>query len=68
VDTCPARWAALDPAFDPGLFSLAAMYANAGRLDDALATLDRLLKRNPQAQDALAMRARIRADMARARH
>jgi len=44
------------------------MYANAGRLDDALATLDRLLKRNPQAQDALAMRARIRADMARARH
>jgi tetratricopeptide (TPR) repeat protein len=49
----------LDPKFVPGLFNLAAMYANARRYDDALSTLDRLLVIDPGAQAAIRMRARI---------
>ena len=49
----------LDPEFENGLFNLAAAYANANRFDEAVALLDRLLKKNPAARDAREMRRQI---------
>lgn len=59
---------ALDPKFDSGWFNLAAMYASAGRFDDALAALDKVLALNPKAEDARAMRQHVERDKAAARH
>ncbi len=55
---------ALDPKFESGWFNLAAMQAAAGRFDDALASLDKVLALNPQAEDARAMRRHVQADKA----
>ncbi len=52
----------LAPRFENGWYSLAATYANVKRYDDALATLDILLKLNPDAQDAKNMRREIEAE------
>ena len=57
---------ALEPKFDSGWFNLAAMYASAGRFDDALGALDKVLALNPKAADALAMRRHVEADKAAA--
>ena len=57
---------ALAPKFDSGWFNLAAMYASAGRFDDALQALDKVLALNPGAADALAMRRHVEADQAAA--
>ena len=59
---------ALEPRFDSGWFNLAAMYATAGRFDDALGALDKVLALNPHAEDARAMRRRVEADKAAATH
>jgi tetratricopeptide (TPR) repeat protein len=58
------RSVALAPKFDSGWFNLAAMYATAGRFDDALAALDKVLALNPHAEDARAMRRHVEADKA----
>jgi len=58
----------LDARFDAGWFNLAAMYATAGRFDDALAALDKVLALDPRAEDARAMRRRVEADKAAAKH
>jgi len=57
----------LDPKFEPGMFSLAAMYANAKKYDAAIATLDKLLLLNPRAQDAIEMRNQIETAMSQAK-
>ena len=57
---------ALDPKFESGWFNLAAMQAGAGRFDDALASLDKVLALNPRAEDARAMRRHVEADKAAA--
>lgn len=57
----------IDPKFEPALFSLAAMYANAKRYDSAITTLDRLLAQNPNDQEAKLMRQRIKVEQARDR-
>ena len=60
------RAVALDPTFESGWFNLAAMQAQAGRFDDALASLDKVLALHPDAQDAQAMRRHVQADKAAA--
>jgi tetratricopeptide (TPR) repeat protein len=59
---------ALDAKFESGWFNLAAMYARAGRFDDALGALDKVLALNPRAEDAQAMRRHVERDKAAAPH
>ena len=59
---------AVDPKFESGWFNLAAMQARAGRFDDALASLDKVLALNPKADDAKAMRRHVEADKAATKH
>lgn len=59
---------ALDSKFESGLFSLAAMYANAKRYIDAVAMLNKLLVLNPNADDAKAMLQQIQEESKAVKH